>query len=79
MEGVMNRDLLKKIQSITRKEGGDVPFVSIYNREVEGFSDEEISDHVKYLKDEGVVEAISDKTLDGEKWYPVKILRNLDD
>ena len=56
-----------------------MPFVSIYNREVEGFSDEEISDHVKYLKDEGVVEAISDKTLNGEKWYPVKILRNLDD
>ena len=84
MEGEMNRGLLKQIWSITRKEGGiadpskqNVSFVSIYDRGIEGFSDKEISDHVKCLKDKGVIEARNFPSLDGDKWHPEKILRNL--
>ena len=82
----MNRDLLKQIWSITREEGGiadpskqNVGFVGIYNRGIEGFSNKEISDHVEFLKDEGFIEARNYPTLDGDRWHPEKILRNLDD
>lgn len=84
--GKMKRELLKKILSITKEEGGiadpskeNVGFVGIYNRGIEGFSDQEISDHVEFLYQEGFIEARSDKTLDGVKWYPEKIIQDFDD
>ena len=84
--GKTKKDLLEKIKSITKEKGGiadpskeNVGFVDIYNMGIEGFSDKEILDHVKFLYQEGCIEAISDKTLDGEKWYPQKIIQDSDD
>ena len=77
----MDKSLLKRILSITREEGGiadpskeNVGFVGIYNRGIEGFSDQEISDHVEFLYEEGCIEARSDITFDGVKWYPEKFI-----
>lgn len=82
----MKKDLLEKILFITREEGGvadplkeNVAFVPIYNRGIEGFSKKEISDHVKFLKDEGFIEAINFPTLDGDQWHPEKIIQDFDD
>ena len=84
MEGEINRDLLKQIWSITKEKGGiadpskeNVGFVNIYNMRIEGFSDKEISGHVKYLKDEGFIEAINFPVFEGDKWHPEKILKDL--
>ena len=81
----MNRSLLERIWSITREEGGvadpskeNVGFVGIYNRGIEGFSNKEISDHVKFLKDEGFIEAINLQSFEGDEWHPEKILKDLD-
>ncbi|MCY3826842.1 MAG: hypothetical protein OXG10_05625 [Candidatus Dadabacteria bacterium] len=53
-------------------------FVGIYNMGIEGFSDEEISDHVKYLHQEGFIEARNVPSLDGDKWHPERVSRVLD-
>ena len=69
--GKIEESLLKEIWSITREEGGiadpsrhNAGFVAIYDRGIEGFSDEEISDHVKLLKDAGFIEARNIPSLD---------------
>lgn len=82
----MDKSLLKRILSITREKGGiadpskeNLGFVNIYNMKIEGFSDQEISDHVEFLYQRGFIEARSDITFDGVKWYPEKIIRDFDD
>ena len=82
----MDKSLLKRILSITKEKGGiadpskhNATFVAIYNMGIEGFSDQEISDHVEFLYQEGFIEARSDETLDGVKWYPEKIIQDFDD
>ena len=84
--GKMKKDLLERILSITREVGGiadpskhNAGFVPIYNSGIKGFSDEEISDHVKFLYQKGFIEARIDKTFEGEKWYPEKIIQDFDD
>ena len=52
--------------------------MGIYNGGIEGFSNKEISDHVKFLKDEGFIEAINLQSFEGDKWHPEKILKDLD-
>lgn len=81
----MDKSLLKRILSVTRKEGGiadplkhNVGFAAIYNMGIEGFSSKEISDHVEFLYRKGFIEARSIKSLDGEKWYPEKIIQDFD-
>lgn len=81
----MDNSLLKRILIITKKEGGiadpskeNVGFVAIYNMGIEGFSNEEISDHVKFLKDKGFIEARNIPTLSGDQWHPEKVIQDFD-
>ena len=77
----MDNSLLERILSITKEKGGiadpskeNAGFVAIYNMGIEGFSDKEISDHVKFLKDEGRIQARKYTSFDGDRWYPEKFI-----
>lgn len=82
----MKKELLEKILTITREIGGiadpskeNVGFVPIYNSGIEGFSKQEISDHVKFLYEKGCIEARNIPTLSGDQWHPEKIIQKFDD